>query len=151
MWLRMWPVACFYEHGDETSGSMAWHVNTSWLLASQELLGILWCCCPVYRGLVERWFWTPLKGVTWSIRGLGSWKRKWRLAINCFPVIVEQTVCCNVCYVPYKEERVHRERRVADRLEQEVPLCHISQRLVFCNRSSRVSGRHVWLASRAQE
>ena len=48
-----------------------------------------------------------------------------------------------MCYVPYEEERVHRERRVADRLEQEVPLCHISQRLVVCNRSSQVSGRNV--------
>jgi hypothetical protein len=51
----------------------------------------------------------------------------------------------NVCYVPYEEERVDGERRVADRLKQEVPLCHCSQRLVFCNRSSRVSGRYVEL------
>jgi hypothetical protein len=30
----------------------------------------------------------------------------------------------NICYVPYEEERVDGERRVADRLQQEVPLCH---------------------------
>lgn len=75
----MWPVACFCEHGDGTWGSIERRGNTS-----QELLGILWCCCSVYSGLFEQWFWTPLKKVIWSIGGPGPWERRWPLQITFF-------------------------------------------------------------------
>jgi hypothetical protein len=70
-------------------------------------------------------------------------KEKVTRAVTCSPFIVEQDIRFHVCYVPYEEERVHRERRVTDRLEHEVPLCQSSQRLVFCNRYSLVSGRYM--------